>query len=233
MAQISVHEAMIAKVAQALGDDLLPHVAFVGGCTTGLLLSDDFAREQVRHTDDVDLIVHVVGYMGMQALEEALRKRGFSHSLDEDDPICAMKLDELRVDFMPDTESAYGFTNRWYAAALRTAQPFVLKEALTIRLVQPTYFLATKLEAYKGRGKSDPLESRDIEDLLALVDGREELLEEVESASGELRAYLAEEFAELLRHPDFEYAVQGAALNNPEREALIFERLEKLAGSAA
>ena len=68
MAQISAHIAMIAKVAQALGDDLLPHVAFVGGCTTGLLLTDDFAREQVRHTDDVDLIVHVVGYMGMRQL---------------------------------------------------------------------------------------------------------------------------------------------------------------------
>ncbi|HAA45276.1 MAG: hypothetical protein XD36_3199 [Halomonas sp. 54_146] len=233
MAQISVHVAMIAKVAQALGDDLLPHVAFVGGCTTGLLLTDDFAREQVRHTDDVDLIVHVVGYMGMHELEEMLRKRGFSHSLDEDDPICAMKLDELRVDFMPDTEHAYGFTNRWYAEALSTAQPFLLTNTVTIRLVQPIYFLATKLEAYKGRGKCDPLESRDIEDLLALVDGREELLAEVAGTSQELRTYLAEEFAELLRHPDFEYAVQGTALNNPAREALIFERLEILAGSAA
>ncbi|CAO1661610.1 Nucleotidyltransferase [Halomonas sp. NYA30] len=228
MAQISVHEAMIAKVAEALGEDLLPQVAFVGGCTTGLLLSDDFSREQVRHTDDVDLIVHVVGYMGMHELEQTLRKRGFSHSLDEDDPICAMKLDELRVDFMPDAENAYGFTNRWYADALSTAQPFQLTETVTIRLVQPIYFLATKLEAYKGRGKSDPLESRDIEDLLALIDGREELMEEVKSASFALRTYLADEFSDLLRHPDFEYAVQGTALNDPAREALIFERLGKL-----
>lgn len=233
MAQIAIHEAMIARVAQALGDDLLPHVAFVGGCTTGLLLSDDFSREQVRHTDDVDLIVHVVGYMGLHDLEEMLRKRGFSHSLDEDDPICAMKLGELRVDFMPDDENAYGFTNRWYAEALRTAQPFQLTETVTIRLVTPVYFLATKLEAYKGRGKNDPLESRDIEDLLALIDGREELMGEVESTSKVLRTYLAEQFSELLHHPDFEYAVQGTALNDPAREALIFERLEKLARRTA
>ncbi|XUO86755.1 hypothetical protein RVM26_14220 [Halomonas sp. KM072] len=233
MAQISSHIAMIAKVAQALGSDLLQQVAFVGGCTTGLLLTDDFSREQVRHTDDVDLIVHVVGYMGMHELEKVLRQRGFSHSLDENDPICAMKLDELRVDFMPDTGHAYGFTNRWYAEALSTAQPFVLTDTVTIHLVQPVYFLATKLEAYKGRGKCDPLESRDVEDLLALVDGREELLAEVAGASQELRTYLAEELAELLRHPDFEYAVQGTALNDSARETLIFERLEKLAGNTA
>lgn len=229
MAQVATHEAMIARVAQALGDDLLPQVAFVGGCTTGLLLTDDFTREQVRHTDDVDLIVHVVGYMGLHELEDTLRKRGFSHSLDEDDPICAMKLGELRVDFMPDEENAYGFTNRWYSEALRTAQPFQLTDTVMIRLVLPVYFLATKLEAYKGRGRNDPLESRDIEDILALVDGREELMSEVTGTSEALRSYIAEQFRELLNHNDFEYAVQSTALNDPGREALIFERLEALA----
>ena len=54
--------SMIEAVALALGDDLLPEVAFVGGCTTGLLLTDDFTREAVRATDDVDLIVNVVSH---------------------------------------------------------------------------------------------------------------------------------------------------------------------------
>lgn len=58
------HTDMILAVAQAIGEDMRRQVAFVGGCTTGLLLTDDYTREQVRHTDDVDLIVHVVGPVG-------------------------------------------------------------------------------------------------------------------------------------------------------------------------
>ena len=44
---------MITLVAEALGSELLQQMAFVGGCTTGLLLTDAFSQEQVRHTDDV------------------------------------------------------------------------------------------------------------------------------------------------------------------------------------
>ena len=52
--------AMLRRVAEALGEELREQVAFVGGCTTGLLLTDPFTREQVRSTDDVDLIVSVM-----------------------------------------------------------------------------------------------------------------------------------------------------------------------------
>lgn len=78
MSNYNRHKAMIAKVATAMGPELLDKVAFVGGCTTGLLLTDDFSREQVRHTDDVDLIVHVVGHVGWARLQEHLRSLGQS-----------------------------------------------------------------------------------------------------------------------------------------------------------
>ncbi len=47
---------MLETVAQALGRDLCQEVAFVGGCTTALLLTDEFSREEVRYTEDVDLV---------------------------------------------------------------------------------------------------------------------------------------------------------------------------------
>jgi len=56
-----IQEVMLQRVADALGSELLREVAFVGGCTTGLLITDDISREAVRFTDDVDLIVHVIG----------------------------------------------------------------------------------------------------------------------------------------------------------------------------
>ena len=231
MSRIADHRSMIAAVATALCDDLLQQVAFVGGCTTGLLLTDEFSKEQVRHTDDVDLIVHVVGYAGISKLQQMLRERGFSHAQGEDDPICAMQLGDLRVDFMPDEENALGFTNRWYAEALRTAEPYRVTDPVTIRLVQPAFFLATKLAAYRDRGNDDPLESRDIEDILTLFDGRAELLDELQASSLALRRYVADQLGELMRHPDFEYAVQSAALGDAGREALLFERLDLAIGS--
>ena len=223
---------MVGKVAEALGPDLREQVAFVGGCTTSFLLTDEFVLEQVRHTDDVDLIVHVMGYPGFHKLQQALRAKGFKDmppDPEESAPVCAMKLGDLRVDFMPDDPQVLGFSNRWYGDALKTAMPYELSDDLSIRLVNPPYFLATKLEAYKGRGKCDTLSSHDIEDLLTLIDGRESLIDEVRTAPEELRGYLAEEFSQLLQDTNFEYAVNSQAGGNVEREQILFERIETLA----
>jgi hypothetical protein len=58
MSTINLQKAMLVKVAEALGD-MLSEVAFVGGCTTGLLVTDDFTKEQIRYTDDEYLIVNI------------------------------------------------------------------------------------------------------------------------------------------------------------------------------
>lgn len=223
--------AMLRQVAEALGAELRDQVAFVGGCTTGLLLTDAFTREQVRGTDDVDLIISVMSYIDLYHFKEALKEKGFKEptSMDEEMPICAMKLGELRVDLMPDHDEVLGFSNHWYPMALQTAEPVSLGGDLTIRVVTPPLFVATKLEAYKGRGEGDPLSSHDIEDILNLVDGRPELLDEVGAADSALQAYIAAELGELLRNDDFGYAVQSQA-GDADRESLLFEHLEILAG---
>ena len=140
---------MLRQVAEALGEELREHVAFVGGCTTGLLLTDPFTREQVRSTDDVDLIISVMTYANLHRFKEMLKAHGFKEpsSMDEDMPICAMKLGELRVDLMPDDDEVMGFSNHWYPQALKTAEPISLGGDLTIRVVTPPLFVATKLEA--------------------------------------------------------------------------------------
>ncbi|AZR43192.1 hypothetical protein [Marinobacter salarius] len=222
---------MVGKVAEALGPDLREQVAFVGGCTTSFLLTDEFVLEKVRHTEDVDLIVHVMGYPGFHTLQQVLRAKGFKDMPPDPEeivPVCAMKLGDLRVDFMPDDPQVLGFSNRWYGNALKTAMPYELSDDLSVRLVNPPYFLATKLEAYKGRGKGDPLSSHDIEDLLTLIDGRESLIDEVKTAPEELRGYLAEEFSQLLQDTNFEYAVNSQTGGNAEREQILFERIETL-----
>ncbi|OCW97600.1 hypothetical protein [Alishewanella sp. HH-ZS] len=224
MSKINFQKEMLVQVATAL-DELLPQVVFIGGCTTGLFLTDDFTKEQVRYTDDVDLIVHAGGFGAWAQLAERLRQLGFRESM-ERDVICTMMLGRLKVDFMPDDDRILGFSNRWYRDAMATARDFTLTEAITIKLVEPVYFVATKLEAYLGRGNGDALSSHDIEDLINIFDGRAEIVAEVNAVDGELRDFIRIQLQALLDDANFEYAVQSATGNNSARESLIFERIE-------
>ncbi len=52
------------------------------------------------------------------------------------------------------------------------------------------YFLATKLEAFDCRGKNDYLMSRDMEDIVTVLDGRSEIIFEVQLAGEELKDHL-------------------------------------------
>lgn len=102
-----------------------------------------------------------------------------------------MRLGSLKVDFMPDDEKILGFSNRWYTTGLDTAQPHAFDDGLEIRVLTPPIFVATKLEAFQGRGNDDLYYSRDAEDLLLIVDGREELLAEISAAGDDVRAFIA------------------------------------------
>lgn len=225
MNRYNTHRDMIIMVARALGEELLSQVAFVGGCTTGLLVTDEMTKEAIRYTDDVDLIINVVGYTGWHKFSERLVEQGFHISMD-DEVNCRFRLGQLKVDFMPDDTDALGFTNRWYKAALQNPVLYPIDEDINIQLVSPVYFLATKFEAFKGRGNNDLLSSGDIEDILNLVDGRIELGTEIAHAPDDVKAYLISEFSNLLALPDALYAVQSTANGDVEREKIIFECIE-------
>lgn len=217
---------MIEDVAKALGPDICARTAFVGGVTTGLLVTDDFAREGVRLTDDVDLIVDIVSYGQWVQFQEELRNRGFKESPD-DEVICRMRLGGLKVDFMPDDEDILGFSNRWYEIGLKTATDYALNAAINIRILTPPVFLATKFEAFLGRGKGDLLESRDIEDILILVDGRPTLASELAKAPADVGAYIAEQFDALSKDAQFENVVAGN-LRDGGRIDLAFKRIAEI-----
>ena len=218
---------MLTAVANGLGEELLPKVAFVGGCTTALHVTDDLALQSIRFTDDVDLIVSIMSKSHWREVRSLLLERGFSESI-QDDVICRMRYGELKVDFMPDDASILGFTNRWYRSAMEAAHYVGLTSGVSIKVVDPAHFIGTKLEAYKGRGRGDPFSSHDIEDILTVVDGRKELYTDIAAGDLLLQEYIAEQLEELLQLSDFEYAVQSIANGNSQREALIFERLEKM-----
>lgn len=216
--------AMIREVASKLGDEMLSEVAFVGGCTTGLLMTDPIVRESVRYTQDVDLILNVIGYPEWTRLQEKLRKMGFVESMD-DGPICRMNLGELKVDFMPIDPSILGFSNKWYEVALETAENYSIGEDIVIRLLTPPLFIATKFEAYIGRGNNDLLASNDIEDILNLFDGREELVLEIQQADEAIQTYVARQLEELQKDEYFQYTVESVTRNSPGRDKILYDRI--------
>ncbi len=91
---------------------------------------------------------------------------------------------------MPLDEKILGFSNRWYKSAMDSAQDLEIERGVRIRVVTAPYFCATKLEAFRGRGEGDYLASHDLEDLITVVDGRAELLDEVRLGSEDVRSYI-------------------------------------------
>jgi hypothetical protein len=188
--------------------DLVDQVVFLGGATTNLLLTDP-AAPSVRPTLDVDVVVQVASAIEYLRLERELEQRGFLQDESPDAPRCRRIREGVRLDVMPTDAAVLGFTNRWYPAVCATATRVELEPDLAIRLVTPPLFVATKLEAFRGRGEADLFGSRDLEDVIAVIDGRMELPDEVANAPAELRFHLAESLREFLAMPRFRDAVQG------------------------
>ncbi|HEY3357940.1 MAG TPA: hypothetical protein VGQ83_32120 [Polyangia bacterium] len=120
---------------------------------------------------------------------------------------------------MPAAEGILGFTNRWYAPAIRHAVEHQLPGGPTIQLTTAPIYIATKLEAFRGRGEGDYQASHELEDLIAVVDGRPGLEAEVAAASPELRQFLAAAIGELLDAATFQDALPEHLPGDPPSQA--------------
>ena len=221
---------LLAEAARLL-KPLLGELVFVGGCTTALLITDKAAAD-VRPTFDVDAIAEITSYAAYADFSERLRKIGFAEDTTEGAPICRWLQKKTILDVMPLDEKILGFSNRWYRPAMESAEERELERGLRIRVVTAVYFCATKLEAFAGRGKDDYLSSRDLEDLVAVIDGRAELVQEIRSAQEEVRAYIASEINKLLGTQAFVDALPGYLLPDAASQAritLLMSRLRQIA----
>jgi len=218
----------LRAIAEALGE-LRERVVFVGGATAGLLVTDP-AAESVRATRDIDAIVEAKRAQ-FHRMEEQIAALGFERDI-ESGVICRWIHRDSGVlfDLMPVDADVLGFTNRWYAYAIDTAQLVVLAEDLVIRVVSAPAFVATKLEAFADRGNGDILASHDLEDVLNIVDGREELAQELNAAPSAPRDAVRAGFSNLLVHADFANALPGL-IADADRAETVMQRLRDMASS--
>jgi len=90
---------------------------------------------------------------------------------------------------------------------------------LQIRTVSAPFFLLTKFEAFDGRGRGDYIFSHDIEDIIAVIDGRSTIVNEVKAAPSELITALAGRLEKLVNEQLFLDAISGHLPSDPVSQA--------------
>lgn len=214
---------MLGIVAKGL-KGLKEEVVFVGGATVDLFITDP-AATGTRETDDVDCVIELVGKARYYALEEKLRALGFQNPMDEEKPVlCRWKFRGIKVDVMPTDAAVLGFSNRWYRGGMANAEEFKLPNGERVAVFSVPYLLASKLEAFHGRGRGDFMASKDIEDIIALLDGCPGAERKVSAASADVRKYLGREFAKFLADKTFLASLEG----HLSFGAAVRERLDRI-----
>jgi len=189
----------IKSVYHSLGE-LKEKVVFVGGATVSLYV--DSKTEEIRPTDDIDIVVEIYTHQEYAALDKQLRKLGFVND-QTTRVICRYNIQGLIVDVMPTQSKALGFSNKWYQPAFENSILYNLGDE-KIRIFSPQFFLASKLEAFLQRGKNDGRTSTDFEDIIFLLENRSTIWKELNNAETKLSIYLKETFRNLMQNENFE-----------------------------
>ncbi len=218
-------EERVDQVILLIGD-LVDEIVLVGGSTMPFLVTDTAAPD-LRFTTDVDFLVEVATRSQYEVATGKLIKKGFSH--DKNGPICRFRNNQfVVVDLMPTEEEILGFGGKGSKLAFENNFHHKLPSGTTVRVVTAPCLLYLKFEAYNDRGATN---SKDLEDIIALVNGRKELFDELLDAPPEIIEFVVTELQQLLQseviHDLDQYLPYGA--NDQARVLVIKERLQEIA----
>jgi len=187
---------VVKKVAHALGD-LNNKVAYVGGAVVSFY-ADDPAADEARPTKDIDITLEIVSFAELAKLQSELSKRGFQPAPDEK-VICRFHFEDILVDVMSTHAVGCAPSGMWFKPGFSHLLKIEPDKGLTIQLLSLPYFLATKFEAFKDRGKGESRTSRDFEDIIYVLDNRINLVDEIIHSPVDVRTFLTSEFEKLLQ----------------------------------
>ena len=222
---------LLCRAADSLGP-LVSEVVFIGGAVLGLLVTES-GSQSPRFTNDVDVVIEVSGtLLDDLKLNQQLLDLGFQN--DMAGPTCRYLRRGTVVDVIPVSRPAQDPENRWYELVISTAQLCPLPNGITIKLVTPTCFLATKLTAFRSATRDhhdDVFLSRDFGDVIRLIDGRPSIAHEVMESQEDLRQFLQTQFEQILNDPYINEAISEHL--EPGREELVLARIRLLLGEKA
>ncbi len=202
----------LRRIARQLGP-LSERVVFIGGAVAPLLQTDE-VLPRVRPTKDVDAVIATSSYSELGVLSDSLRERGFSEAA------------------VPPYHGATTHMHRWIApdgggpfdlvpvgghpgGTGAVADAYAVESAVRIDLgeqdgnlpcvvrhASAVAFLMLKWAAYGDRGRNEPYDSHDLEDIIAVMASRPSVVIEGRAAPREVRLFLAEHCQEFLADAD-------------------------------
>lgn len=222
-----INLALVAQVAQGL-EELRDKMVFIGGAVVSLY-TDDTAADEIRPTTDIDMTINLANYSEWAQMQERLAELSF-YPDPQGQSICSYKYKEIAIDIMPADDSSIGVSNTWYKPGFKKLQKIELPEEVSINILPPPYFLATKLEAFKDRGKNDFYGSHDYEDIIYFLDNRTVIVDEILAADDDVKEFIKQELTAIKNHPQAEeiLAMHIHPLVREERLQMLMEKIEHI-----
>lgn len=222
--KINLH--IVAELAKAL-KELRERMVFVGGAVISLY-TDDEAAEEIRPTADVDMTIQLAGFSDWVKMQERLAELKFSP-----DPnghaICSYTYKGIAVDILPAEGSAVGETNSWYKPGFNSLKEVEIED-VKIRILSAPYFLATKFEAFHGRGNNEYRTSHDFEDIIYVIDNCTTIIDDIQNADKKVKIFIKDELQKVISHPYAQEIIlsQVHPLMAYERIDLIYSKIKSI-----
>lgn len=209
---------------------LLSELVLVGGAAIPLWV-DAPGAPPARPTNDTDVIVAVKSRVQYHLFGERIRELGFGE-VSESKVVCRWRhrATGALYDVMPLDEFILGFSNQWYEDTFNLARDIELPDGIVVTTATAPCLVATKLEAFADRGGRNYLASHDMYDIVALLDGRVTLVNEIRESPAALRRWIASEFSGIVETQN----VRDAVLNYlpydapPGADELLTARFEEV-----
>jgi hypothetical protein len=200
---------LLETAAATLGR-LRERVVFLGGATISLWTTDPAARTP-RVTYDVDVVAEVVTLAGYERSKVSFEKRGSQKIRTAASSVdgSTKRPSSLWMLFLQSHVSPASAAD----GCVRRPRPqssigFLLGPLFASFL--PCIYWRRSLRRLRIGGNDDCIASRDFEDVILLIDSREQLLEEQRRSPDDVQAYIRPELNRLMRLPTFEYGVERA-----------------------
>ena len=200
---------MIKIIAEGLGL-LIDQVVFIGGSVTELYATNPERSEDIRMTEDVDIVVQIKSISDFNNLEVDLRAKGFKNDLSPEAPICRWIYNGVKLDLMPDDSKILGFTNNWYTSGIVNKVKFDIDDTTSIYIFDVIHYLASKFEAINSRGLIDLRLSHDFEDVIFIFLNCQTLESSFIRSSSELKLFIATFLKSISKRNDFNESISCA-----------------------
>jgi hypothetical protein len=118
--------------------------------------------------------------------------------------------------------------SQWFERGFESAKTYELPNNRLIWAFDALHLIAAKIEAYRDRGGDDWMTSRDVEDIVTVLDGRGSIFEELDE-DGEVQKFIREWMSSFSEDELFE--VLGTHLGDYARGGYLHEQLIKVVAS--